>query len=260
MSLPQDSSDISDAFFPLWIKTFQGMGVDPMFPLKAVMHESGLFAGAHNPNGNAVGLIQFMPETLKFLGFPGTWRDMQRLRAEEQIPWIAKYYRPYAASIKSPALAYVATFLPGMTAKAAAHGPDFHLTEDPKHGGLLSWAYIANPGFDVQKKGWIEVQDLDNMIAASAKGARWDSIEKRMLAAMNAPAPSPAPAPSATPPAPPAPAIAGENNVLANVAPKVQGHMGLILGLAVGAAAVGAAAWYIKNKPARERDLQGRFV
>jgi hypothetical protein len=245
MSLPADSSDLSDNFFRAWAKAFSDMGVDPMFPLKACMHESGAFAGAHNPNGNAVGLIQFVPSTLTHLGFPGTWRDMQRLRAEDQVPWVAKFYKPYAKFLKNPALCYVTTFIPSQTAPAAQSGdPAYKLCDDGNHGAKLSWAYLANPGFDVAKKGWTDVQDLANMIEHSCKGARWDSLQKRMQDAIDGKlAPTPPPVPPAMPDA--IPTISGDNHVISNTAPIVEGSSLLVPGLMIGAAVLGI--WFAKK-------------
>jgi len=179
-----NTQDHTDAFYVNWANGFQQLGIDPTFPMKAAMHESEARAQAWNHASNTVGLIQFTPETLKYLGFPGTYRDMQGLTAAQQIPWVLKFYKPYAAYIKSPALAYVLTYLPSLVKEASESplGNDFVLAQD---GGKLSWAYNANPGFDHGKKGFITVGDLQQTIDSATKGARWDEIQVRLQSAID---------------------------------------------------------------------------
>ena len=60
-----------------------------------MMAESGVYAAAHNPNGHASGLIQFMPDTLARLGWNEGHEAFRRLSATEQLPFVRAYYRPY---------------------------------------------------------------------------------------------------------------------------------------------------------------------
>jgi hypothetical protein len=179
-----NTQDHTDAFYVNWANGFRELGIDPTFPMKAAMHESEARAQAWNHASNTVGLIQFTPETLKYLGFPGTYRDMQGLTAAQQIPWVLKFYKPYAAYIKSPALAYVLTYLPSLVKEASESplGNDFVLAQD---GGKLSWAYNANPGFDHGKKGFITVGDLQQTIDGATHGSRWDEIQARLQSAID---------------------------------------------------------------------------
>lgn len=190
-----NTADIPDSFFPTWIRAFkEDLKMNPLDPLCAAMNESGLYAKAHNPNGNASGLIQFMPDTLKGLGYKGSWSDFVKLPADQQVPYVKAYYSPHSSYCTSPGLCYVTTFLPALTPAASKGGPSFVLA---RHGGTLGWAYDANPGFDHAKKGYITVQDLEDTIANACKGARWDEIFQRYNDAYNAAYPpdaDPAPA------------------------------------------------------------------
>lgn len=188
-----NTQDHTDAFYVNWANGFSSMGVDPMFPMKACMHESECRAQAWNKVSNTVGLIQFSPETLKFLGFQGGYQGMLMLTADQQIPWVLKFYKPIAPYIKSAALAYTAIYLPSLVKEASESplGDDFVLAQDAQHGGKLSWAYNANPGFDhplpgeTAKKGYITVGDMQQTIDTSAKGARWNEIQARLQNAID---------------------------------------------------------------------------
>lgn len=69
-------------------------GWPPLEVDTAIALESGWQPSAVNPTSHAVGLIQFMPATLKAVGFPGTWEDFRRLSALEQLPYIRRYFAP----------------------------------------------------------------------------------------------------------------------------------------------------------------------
>jgi hypothetical protein len=183
-----NTQDHSNAFYVNWANGFAQMGIDPMFPMKACMNESGCLAQAWNKVSNTVGLIQFTPETLKYIGFPGDYNAMKALTAEQQVPWVLKFYQKAGPkNIKSAALAYTATYLPSLVKEASESplGEAFILCQDKDHGGKLSWAYDANHGFDHGKKGYITVGDLQQTIDASCKGPRWDEISARLQDAID---------------------------------------------------------------------------
>ncbi len=185
MGAPSDASDLSSDFYAAWVAAFNRLGIHPMYPLRACMFESACWAQAHNANGNAVGLIQFMPSTLKGLGYTGTWSDFLKLDALDQVPWVEKYFAPHAKDINSAALCYVTVFTPANTRAAAAHGADYVLTSDNDHGAKFASAYYANTVFDTAKKGWIAVSDLSAAIARADKGTRWTNIQRNMKAAIS---------------------------------------------------------------------------
>lgn len=66
---------------------------------RVITRESGWVPSALNPASNAVGLVQFLPSTLKTLGFRADTNPetrallFRRLSAAEQTPWIVKMFR-----------------------------------------------------------------------------------------------------------------------------------------------------------------------
>ena len=58
----------------------------------------------------AVGLIQFMPATAHYLGT--TTQELAALTAEQQLQWVAMYFRPYASRILSLSDMYMAILMP----------------------------------------------------------------------------------------------------------------------------------------------------
>ncbi len=179
--MTNDISDLSDAFFHAWTAMCGRLGVDPVDLIRVSFSESGgVRAGAHNPNGHAVGLIQFMPATLTALGWTRGWDAFRLLSAEEQIPFVERYYRAHARFCTSDALCYVATFLPGLLADAAGanEGSGFVLCERDR--GALAWAYRANVGLDRDGDGRITVGDLARQLQLSCRGARYSGIVTRL--------------------------------------------------------------------------------
>lgn len=145
-------------------------GWDPEHMLRVMMSESGINPAAHNPNGDASGLIQFMPQTLINLG----WRDghaaFRKLTAEEQVPYVEAYYSPYP-DLDSPARFYLATFLPALLTHTGSREMTFVLCAA---NGPLGWAYAANKVFDRDHKGYITLGDLAKAIERACVGPHWE--------------------------------------------------------------------------------------
>ena len=186
--------DLSDAFFVLWSQMCERLGIDPFDLIRVSFSEAGCRASAHNPSGNASGLIQFMPATLMGLGWKDGDAAFRRLSAEQQVSWVERYYLPYATWCKSDALCYVATFLPATGAKACEMGDQFVLCGQR---GPLAWAYNANKVLDVDGDGAISVADLGARLAKVCVGARYAAIVERLRRAMGLePKDVPEPAPT----------------------------------------------------------------
>lgn len=139
------------------------------------MSESMLYPWAHNPHGDASGIFQAMPATLQGLGFKDGWRAFTELPVQEQLHWAEKYYAPHRGQLVSPGACYLATFLPALMAHAGE--PTFVLCG--RFGPHEPW-YRANGGLDVNKDGWIKVQDLTDQIARVTTGPRWDEFANRV--------------------------------------------------------------------------------
>jgi hypothetical protein len=174
-------TDHSDLFYIRWIDMCDRLHIDPFDLARVSYSESGCRAAAHNPNGHASGLIQFMPDTLLGLGWTKGHEAFRQLDAAEQVPWVERYMRGHASWCTSDALCYVAVFLPALGAKAQKDGPEFVLCGAR---GPLAWAYGANKVLDKDGNGNITVSDLGRQLEAQCKGTRWDAIMWRMRQAM----------------------------------------------------------------------------
>ncbi len=191
-----DPQDLRDLFFIRWIDMCDRLHIDPFDLIRVAFSEAGVRAAAHNPNGHASGLIQFMPDTLLGLGWTKGHEAFRQLDAAEQVPWVERYMRPHASWCLSDALCYVAVFLPALGAKAAAQGNEYVLCGAR---GPLAWAYGANKVLDRDKNGSITVGDLGQQLASQCSGARWDAILWRLRQAMGLQPPAIEPPPDTLP-------------------------------------------------------------
>lgn len=182
------SSEIPDAFFTDEIAYAAELGVDPVDWIRPLMNESDLSYKAHNATGDASGIFQAMPQTLRNLGFPGDWHEFVKLDADKQLPWMRKYYAPYKGKLVNATAVYMATFTPAWI--PGANNPDFIICarDGSMFGGRPSavdahtsqlW-YKQNRGLDVDNDGRITVSDLTAAIARADRGPRWEEIMQRM--------------------------------------------------------------------------------
>lgn len=169
------TADLSPDFFDGIKDVADKLEANVRHLLGVMMSESGVMAKAHNPNGDASGLIQFMPQTLLNLG----WRDghaaFRALHATEQLPYVQAYFEPYKGKLVSVAAFYVATFLPALVSHAG--DPDFVLTAK---NGPLGWAYAPNASFDKNMDLAITVQELGDAVSRNCRGPRWSEILQRL--------------------------------------------------------------------------------
>jgi hypothetical protein len=186
------TADLSDAFFVLLRDACKRLECDPLDMLGVMMNESGVHANAKNPSADANGLIQFMGETLRGeggqpgLGWKGSSEAFRQLTAEQQVPWVERYYAPHKGQLVSAGACYLATFLPAFMKHA--NDTTFVLCGA---NGPLSWAYNANRSFDHDKKGFINIQDLTVAVERACVGPRWVEVAMRMHDALDADTPLP---------------------------------------------------------------------
>lgn len=173
------TSDWTDADVEAFVELANRLGARPLDIGGCWMSESGLHTTAHNVNGDAVGLFQAMPATLRGMGFSGGWKAFAALSIRDQLKWALEYYAPHKGKLVSPGACYLATFLPALMSHAA--DPTFVLCATL--GPHAAW-YAANKGLDVDHDGAIRVQDLTDRIARVQTGARWDEFAARVHAAM----------------------------------------------------------------------------
>ncbi len=175
---------LEDDFYHKLLQVANNVGMRPEDILNVMAIESGINPGAHNKNGNASGLIQFMPKTLKNLGYKGTHSDFRQLSATDQLDYVEKLIKDNTkingAPFSSATQYYIANFLPvalrlqGIKQKnpntiIVSKNPDKpHL---PGISMKLEQIYYnANPGLDADKDGHITYGDIDRIIKQKAAG------------------------------------------------------------------------------------------
>lgn len=162
--------------------------INPNWLLMVMFFESGLNAQAVNKQSGdsndpsvraikrAVGLIQFMPDTAKYLGT--STQKLYQMSAIEQLHFVYAYFKPFTGKIKSYYDLYFITFFPVALGK-----PDSYILKTSK----ISASTIAkqNPVFDVNKDGMITVgeikQQMYNSIPEALVTEVLSQIEKKSL-------------------------------------------------------------------------------
>lgn len=150
---------------------------DPLALMQAFWHESGLNPAAYNANGGASGINQLMPDFLKSSGWKLSPAEYRKLSAEDQLPYVENFLRPWAhLGLTSPGMVYALNYLPGRVAQRGTT-PETVLTQRGdvdyhKLGKAFSY-YDGNESLDFDKDGRITIGDLQNVALASwAKGGR----------------------------------------------------------------------------------------
>ncbi len=201
-----DGSDIEDSFFPALIEVSQQVGCNPVDLLAVMKAESNVCPGAVNPHGGATGLIQFMPETLKKLGWSEPMQVFAELSATDQLPWVQQFLKAGKGQFTSPGRIYQFIFLPATMGTATQPG-DAVATKDSPNAAIAA-AYASNEALDINKDGKITIQELTTRMQGQEAGARWTALVTRLKAAQAGSAQTPpaagsgAQAPTPTKPAP----------------------------------------------------------
>ncbi|MEW6371132.1 MAG: hemopexin repeat-containing protein [Pseudomonadota bacterium] len=169
-----DFSYLSDAFFLELKAVCDRLQCDPRDLLGVMESESGVQPWRRHPSGVATGLIQFMPETLSGLGWTDGREAFARLSAEEQLPFVERYYRPHVGQLSSAGRLYQATFLPATLPNSNEE------TVIAAPGGPHADAYRANLVLDTNGDRQITVSDLTARVQAVRSGPRWDALMQRL--------------------------------------------------------------------------------
>ncbi len=129
----------------------KNLNCDPVDLLTVLYSESSLNPKAKNSSG-AVGLMQFMPSTLKELGY--TTADIENMTASEQLDVVQKYFEKnnyyHKGEKLSAAQLYAMVLAPGR-----AKGEIMYTQ------GKDGLAYTQNEGLDKDDNGTIAMGDLD---------------------------------------------------------------------------------------------------
>lgn len=139
-------SKVSSLFKVRLIELCEQMRLDPNYLMACIAFETGMSFSPACKNlagSGAVGLIQFMPDTAKYLGT--STEELLKMTAEQQLDYVAKYFKPYAVRLKTLSDYYMAILFP----RAIGRSEDYILFETPAK------AYTQNKGLDLDKDGKI---------------------------------------------------------------------------------------------------------
>lgn len=166
----QRTSDLPDAFFTIGPRICAALGCAWADLLAVMFLESGCYSSACNKGSNASGLIQFVPSTLRGLGWTDTPEAFRQLNAAAQLPFVQKHFQPHAGKLDSLQAVYLVVFEPA------------HLDLRTDTGAILAEADSAiakaNPALR-DSDGAIRVGSLARAAKMSCKGSRWEEIAFR---------------------------------------------------------------------------------
>ncbi len=210
----------TDLFRTQLLQQSLSAGFEASYIAAVIRLESDFQAAAMNPNGKALGLIQFWQDYFAPVaaraGRPGTpWSDLALMSAVEQLPFVIAYYQNTGLGLlgrsATPTDYRMATFMPAFLGKP----PSTVLGQRDSQALLpgtqlkLGTVYAQNAALDSNHDGAITIADVGASIESLVAAARL-----RPLVPVNGPARTgtePAPgAPVATAARPsPAAALAG---------------------------------------------------
>lgn len=188
------TSDLSPAFFR-GVRAMaermraKGATIDGDDLLAVWNAESGIKASVPNAAGAAYyGLNQMGKTQLRAAGFNGTPAEYMALPAEDQLPFVERYYTNATGGrldlLKDSAHLYVANFLPAYLPRVVAD-PSFVLADranDPH--GFYRW----NTSLDTDGDGTIVLADMKRAIGNAQRTDRWIEARRRYFAESGAPA------------------------------------------------------------------------
>ena len=167
--------------------------INPEDLLLVMTLESGLDPEAMNPNGKAVGMIQFMPFVLPNVGFKGSPEEFGQLEAVSQLDYISNYLKQMTSwnggPFKSASQYYVANFYPAALTLPGIRANDPNAIIVEKDQSVKRYkgtspqqdarAYAANPGLDANKDGKITLGDLQNVLDRNRSNPKYiNAIEQ----------------------------------------------------------------------------------
>lgn len=146
---------VSPLFRDKVIAISNGLGIDPSWLMACMSFESGetFSPSIRNAAGSgAVGLIQAMPSTAAALGT--STEALAAMTAEEQLAFVAAYFKPWTGRLHSLGDVYGAILWPGMIGK-----PDDAVIfdrADKRHPKR----YLQNRGLDFNRDGKITKSEI----------------------------------------------------------------------------------------------------
>lgn len=197
-------ANLGPNFYSKLVQLAAETGMKPEDILAVMVSESGINPGARNPHGGATGLMQFMPATLKGVGFQGTPSEFGTLSGQDQLPYIKKLIEGNMQLNGGPftnaAQYYVAVFWPvGLKLPGVRRGnPNTPIVEENPESvngfskkyydigikipvGQESSAYKANPAFHGSVPGIITYGDMMKQVDRNKR----NPLYSKALMAMN---------------------------------------------------------------------------
>lgn len=132
---------------------------DPSFLMAAMAFETGETFDPKKRNAagsSAVGLIQFTRATAQSLGT--TIEELAAMTAEEQLDFVAKYFKPYRGTVSTLSDVYMAILYP----KAIGKGDAYVLFDRVK----TPTAYTQNKGLDANRDGTVTKTEAAQKVAS----------------------------------------------------------------------------------------------
>lgn len=83
-------SNLGENFYPKLVKISSELGMNPEDLIAVMVSESGLNPSSYEKKFHGSGLVGFMPDTLKGLGYTGSWDDFIKLSGEQQLEYVKK--------------------------------------------------------------------------------------------------------------------------------------------------------------------------
>lgn len=177
-------ANLGPDFYKKLVEISNELSMKPEDILNVMAVESGLNPAAHNKNGNASGLIQFMPATLKNIGFKGSNSDFRDLRAEQQLDYVKRLIsaniKYNGGPFKSAAQYYISNFVPAALKIPGVQNEDpstIIVSKEPTvahipHVSIKTESiyYNANKGLDYDNDGNITFGDIQKILARAAGG------------------------------------------------------------------------------------------
>jgi hypothetical protein len=158
----------------LW-KAAKLHGYDPSAIAAVMKHESDFEPAAMNPNGHALGSIQFwdslFPPIAARAGQPSVqWRDLAHMSLTEQLPFVMSYFDGtplHGRNPNTPADYALATFMPAFIGRDPAAPLGVKGSTDFLAGTSLrlGTVYDQNAGLDANHDGVITVGDATAHVA-----------------------------------------------------------------------------------------------
>lgn len=210
--MENQSTGLSPEFYRKLIQISSELGFKPEDLLAVMYSESGINPSAFNPTSKAVGLVQFMPSTLKNLKYEGSPEDFKNLAAEQQLDYVKKLieYIKSVGPLISAAHYYVGIFfpvalsLPGIKqdVKDTAfieQNPEFVIENGKKYskkyydiGKKISAdfeqkAYNANPLFHGAVPGAITLADMYRIVERNKSSNKYRQAVQEMQQAVSSP-------------------------------------------------------------------------